>query len=91
MSASKHPPLNAPAGSSGFTAAVSDQPVHPPREGEMINGCECSPACGRIREVKSRLDSGDWRVLEDFHGRQRSVRREPDGNLWEVRFGFRDE
>lgn len=29
MSASDHPPLNAPAGSSGFTAAVSDQPEWP--------------------------------------------------------------
>jgi len=29
MSASEHPPLNAPAGSSGFTAAVSDDQEWP--------------------------------------------------------------
>lgn len=59
----------------------------PPSIGEMIYGCGCSSACGRVAAVKEHItsDSMDyWFVVEGHRLATRRARREPDGLLYEV-------
>jgi len=75
-----HPPLNAPAGSSGFTAAVSDQPVEWPHTTTLEGEVDGQPV---LKEYRWRFEAG-----VDAHDQPHIVaqhRRLPAGGWSEVR------
>lgn len=54
----------------------------------MVYGCwHFGSACGTVAEVKGHVTAdgmNHWIVREQFNDRSIRVRRESDGNLWEV-------
>jgi hypothetical protein len=63
--------------------------VSEPRVGEMIYGCQHQTACGQVASVVGGTDGGTiFTVTEDWHERALRVKREANGQLYEILEGL---